>query len=150
MDLIPAPPGQRGNLSSGVNWFIRLRPDSDGKFGRFEAFNLETKKCCGSTASARRNHLRARHRGRRCLRRLARPLLSRLRRRDGQRLWQMRLNDMPSSCPVSYSVNGKQYVAVVVGDGGAQSATFPVLVPEIQIPPDHGAAVWVFELPDKN
>jgi len=23
-----------------------------------------------------------------------------------------------------------------------------VLVPEIQNPPDHGAAVWVFELPD--
>ncbi len=44
MDLIPAAPGQRGNLTSGVNWFIRLRPDSDGKVGRVEAFNLETKK----------------------------------------------------------------------------------------------------------
>ena len=45
MDLIPAPAGERGNLSSGVNWFIRMRPDNtDGKVGRLEAFNLETKK----------------------------------------------------------------------------------------------------------
>ena len=28
--------------------------------------------------------------------------------------------------------------------------TFPVLVPEIQNPPDHGAAIWVFELPEKR
>jgi hypothetical protein len=39
---------------------------------------------------------------------------------------------------------------VVVGNGGAQSATFPVLVPEIQNPPDRGAAVWVFELPERS
>lgn len=51
---------------------------------------------------------------------------------------------------VALGVNGKQYVAVVVGNGGAQAATFPVLVPEIQNPPDLGAAVWVFELPDRD
>ena len=68
----------------------------------------------------------------------------------GETLWQVRMNDVPSSCPITYSVNGKQYVAVVVGNGGAQTATFPVLVPEIQNPPDHGAAIWVFELPDKR
>ena len=41
---------------------------------------------------------------------------------------------------------GKQYVALTVGNGGAQAATFPPLVPEIQNPPDRGAALWVFEL----
>jgi alcohol dehydrogenase (cytochrome c) len=65
----------------------------------------------------------------------------------GKVLWQMRLNDVPSSCPITYTVNGKQYIAVVVGNGGAHAATWPVLVPEIQNPPDHGAALWVFELP---
>jgi alcohol dehydrogenase (cytochrome c) len=60
------------------------------------------------------------------------------------------MNDVPSSCPITYSVNGKQYIAVVVGNGGAQTVTFPVLVPEIQNPPDHGAAIWVFDLPEKN
>ena len=60
------------------------------------------------------------------------------------------MNDMPSSCPISFSVDGKQYIAAVVGAGGAQSVTFPVLVPEIKLPPDHGAAIWVFELPEKR
>jgi hypothetical protein len=30
---------------------------------------------------------------------------------------------------------------------GSSPATWPALVPEIQNPPDHGAAIWVFELP---
>ena len=73
MDLIPAPPGQRGNLTSGYNWSIRPIADSDGK-----------------------------------------------------------------------------YVAIVVGSGGPETATYSVLVPEIRNPPQHGAAIWVFELPAKN
>ena len=67
----------------------------------------------------------------------------------GQMLWQVRLNDVPNTCAITYSVKGKQYVAMVVGSGGPLTLTFPVLVPEIQNPPDHGAAVWVFELPDR-
>jgi len=152
MDLIPAPAGQRGNLSSGVNWFIRMRPDNtDGKIGRLEAFNLETKKvlwvdrqrapqstCTLDTAGgvlfagALDRYLTAYDDS------------------TGETLWKIRMNDMPSSCPISFSVDGQQYIAVVVGAGGAQSVTFPVLVPEIQLPPDHGAAIWVFELPEKR
>jgi alcohol dehydrogenase (cytochrome c) len=152
MDLIPAPAGQRGNLSSGVNWYIRMRPDNtDGKIGRLEAFNLETKKvlwidrqrapqstCTLDTAGgvlfagALDRYLTAYDDS------------------TGETLWKIRMNDMPSSCPISFSVNGKQYLAVVVGAGGAQSVTFPVLVPEIQLPPDHGAAIWVFELPENT
>jgi alcohol dehydrogenase (cytochrome c) len=151
MDLIPAPPGERGNLSSGVNWFIRPRPDTDGKYGRLEAFNLETKKVVwverqrapqstGVLATAGGIVF-------------AGSLDRFLRAYDdstGETLWQVRMNDVPSSCPITYSVNGKQYVAAVVGGGGAQTVTFPVLVPEIQNPPDHGAAIWVFELPEKK
>jgi hypothetical protein len=33
----------------------------------------------------------------------------------GTELWSVRLPDMPGSAPVTYSVNGKQYVAVVTG-----------------------------------
>jgi alcohol dehydrogenase (cytochrome c) len=64
----------------------------------------------------------------------------------GAQLWKTRLNDVPNSSPISYMVNGRQYVALTVGNGGAQAATFPPLVPEIQNPPDRGAALWVFEL----
>ena len=151
MDLIPAAPGQRGNLTSGVNWFIRDRPDSDGKIGRVEALNLETKKvlwmdrqrapqttCVLDTAggvafagSFDRN-------------------LQAYDDATGETLWQMRLNDVPDSCPITFTVDGKQYVAVTVGSGGPITGTYPVLVPEIQNPPDHGAEIWVFELPEKT
>ncbi len=152
MDLIPAPPGQRGNLSSGVNWFIRMRPDNkDGKIGRLEAYNLETKKVTWI------DRQRAPHTT--CTLDTAGGVLFEgsldrfLHAYDdatGAELWKIRLNDMPSSCPITFSVNGQEYLAVVVGAGGAQSVTFPVLVPEIQLPPDHGAAVWVFALPEKR
>ena len=68
---------------------------------------------------------------------------------NGKLLWEARLGDVPSNSPISYSVNGKQYIAIGVGNGGAQAATFPVLVPEIQNT-DRAAAVWVFELPEKR
>jgi alcohol dehydrogenase (cytochrome c) len=68
----------------------------------------------------------------------------------GKELWRIRLNDVPNSAPISYSISGRQYIAVVVGNGGAQAATFPGLVPEIRNPPDRGAAIWVFELASRN
>ena len=37
--------------------------------------------------------------------------------------------------------------AVIVGPGGFQSNAYLPLVPEIQNPPDRGAALWVFEMP---
>jgi len=148
MDLIPAPAGQRGNLTSGVNWFIRPRPDSDGKIGRVEAFNLETKKvlwidrqrapettCLLDTAGGVA---------------FAGSFDRNLKAYDdatGDTIWQIRMNDVPNSCPITYSVNGEQYLAVVVGSGGPITGTYPVLVPEIQNPPEHGAAIWVFQLP---
>jgi alcohol dehydrogenase (cytochrome c) len=67
----------------------------------------------------------------------------------GRELWRVRLNDVPNSAPISYTVNGRQYIAVTVGNGGAQAATFPALVPEIKNPPDRGASIWVFELPNR-
>ena len=65
----------------------------------------------------------------------------------GKELWRTRLNDVPSSAPITYVVNGRQYLALVTGNGGAQAATFPALTPEIKNPPDRGATLWVFELP---
>jgi alcohol dehydrogenase (cytochrome c) len=150
MDLIPAPPGTRGNLTSGVNWFIRARPDSDGKFGRVEALNLVTKKVMWIDRQRAPQSTGVLDTAGGVM--FAGSLDRFLKAYDDQTgavLWQVRMNDVPSSCPITYSVDGKQYVAVVVGNGGAQTGTFPVLVPEIQNPPDHGAAIWVFELPEK-
>ncbi|MEO2196187.1 MAG: alcohol dehydrogenase, partial [bacterium] len=64
----------------------------------------------------------------------------------GEQLWQTRLNEVPSAAPITYGVDGRQYLAVIVGSGGYQSGSYGVMVPEIKNPPDRGAALWVFEL----
>jgi alcohol dehydrogenase (cytochrome c) len=151
MDMIPVPTGGRANLSTGVRWTMRPRPDSDGKYGRLEAINLVTREVVwterqrapqttGALATAGGivfsgsldRYIRAYDDS------------------NGKMLWQTRLNDVPSSCPITYSVDGRQYLAVAVGNGGPQAASFTVLAPEIQNPPDRGAAIWVFELPEKR
>ncbi len=43
MDLTPVPQDQRGSLSTGVRWTIRPRLDSDGRFGRIQAIDLDTR-----------------------------------------------------------------------------------------------------------
>ena len=148
MDLIPVTDGSRPSLSSGVRWTLRARPDSDGNFGRMEAVNLLTKEVVWTERQRAPQTTGA-------LATAGGVVFSGAMDRwfkayddaTGKVLWQVRLNDVPSSAPISYSVNGKQYVAMVVGNGGAQAATWPALVPEIQNPPEHGAAIWVFELP---
>ena len=52
-----------------------------------------------------------------------------------------------SSSPISFSVNNKQYLALVVGEGGFHARSFAPLVPELVSPANRGAAVWVFALP---
>jgi alcohol dehydrogenase (cytochrome c) len=147
MDLIPVAPGGRGSLSSGVRWTVRPTLDTDGKFGRLEAINLETRKVVwisrqrapltsGALATA----------GGVVFEGSLDRMINAYDDSSGRVLWEARLNDVPSSAPVSYSVNGKQYIAVVVGNGGAHAATWPPLVPEIQNPPGGAAAIWVFEL----
>jgi alcohol dehydrogenase (cytochrome c) len=65
----------------------------------------------------------------------------------GKVLWQTRLNNVINAFPISYSVNGKQYVAIAVGSGSSQSKALATLTPEIQNP-DGGSVLWVFALPN--
>lgn len=69
--------------------------------------------------------------------------------KTGDVLWQARLNDAVNSYPISYSVNGKQYVAIVAGYGGPRIGNLHQLTTEIQTPRGNSAALWVFELPEK-
>jgi hypothetical protein len=38
---------------------------------------------------------------------------------------------------------------MVVGYGSAQSITFPMLTPEIDLPITRSSAIWVFALPER-
>jgi alcohol dehydrogenase (cytochrome c) len=150
MDVFPIPGGAgRGALSSGVNWGIRPRPDSDGKYGRLQAIDLETRDTVWTTrdrapqtsgvlataggvvfAAAFDRFLRAYDDA------------------NGKVLWETRLNDVSSSSPITFSVDGKQYIAMVTGQGGFHASSYAVLVPELRSPPDRGAMLWVFALPE--
>lgn len=146
MDVIPA--SGRGPRSMGVDMTARPREGSDGKFGRLEAINLRTREVVWKMrqrapetsgvldtaggvvfAASMDRYFRA------------------FDDATGKLLWEgPRLNDVSNSCPITYMVNGKQYVAIVVGAGGYHTSTYAPLVPELQSPPDHGAALWVFGL----
>lgn len=66
----------------------------------------------------------------------------------GKVLFQTRLPTSPQGFPISYAVNGRQYIAVPVGTGGGQWVTMiPAdTLPEKQ-PPPTGNAIFVFALP---
>jgi alcohol dehydrogenase (cytochrome c) len=124
------------------------RPDSNGEIGRVDGINLKTR------ATVWSNHQRA-------------PMTSALLptgggllfggdldryfraydSRTGKTLWQMRTNSIVNSFPITYSVKGKQYVAVVVGAGSSLPRQLGSLTEEIPNP-SPGTVLWVFALPD--
>ena len=65
---------------------------------------------------------------------------------NGKVLWRTRLSAAPESTPVTYAVNGRQYVAVVAGSGTAYSAGARIFTPEM-LAPAAGVTLFVFELP---
>ena len=68
--------------------------------------------------------------------------------RTGKTLWQSRLGTSVQGFPVSFSADGKQYIAVTTGLGGGSPRNVPrLLSPEIQHP-SSGNALYVFELPE--
>ena len=65
---------------------------------------------------------------------------------SGEVLWQQRLDNSPSSYPITYRVDGKQYVAVAT-NSGSYHANGMERIAGITNPPS-GASLWVFALPD--
>ncbi len=70
--------------------------------------------------------------------------------KTGKVLWETRLGTSVQGFPVTYSVDGKQYVAIAAGLGGGSPRNVPAAVaPEIKIP-QAGQALYVFTLPDRK
>lgn len=125
----------------------RKMPNSDGNFGRVQAIDMRT----GQTAWIRRQRTP-----------IASSMLSTggglvfngsgdrtfraMDQRDGKILWQTRLASTASSSPITYSVDGVQYVAVVTGGGNPQDSGWASLAPEVKNP-SGSTILWVFRLP---
>ena len=70
--------------------------------------------------------------------------------RTGAFLWKIRLGTSVQGFPVTFSMEGKQYVAVTTGVGGGSPRAVPgIVAPEFHVPAT-GNALYVFALPDKK
>jgi alcohol dehydrogenase (cytochrome c) len=69
--------------------------------------------------------------------------------RTGETLWQTRLATSVQGFPITYAVDGRQYVAVTTGLGGGSPRLVPsTIAPEIRVPTT-GQAIYVFALPER-
>jgi alcohol dehydrogenase (cytochrome c) len=149
MGLVPVPKGQRGGfLSTGVNATIAPRPDSDGRYGLLQAIDTRTGKTLWKARQRAPQTTGVLATAGKVL--FAGALDRRYSAYDadtGKQLWSVGLPEVPNGTPITYSVNGRQYVALIAGYGSPSTTTWPGLVPEITLPPVRSSAVFVFALP---
>jgi alcohol dehydrogenase (cytochrome c) len=141
-------PRSAADVAAGGNdirFATRARPNSDGKFGRLEAINLATGKVVWTHRERAPlvSSLLATGGGLVFVASLDRSFTA-YDAATGKQLWQTELNSVGNSSPVTYSVRGQQYVAVVAGGGGPISSGSG-LTPEI-VNPTAGTTLWVFKL----
>lgn len=68
--------------------------------------------------------------------------------RTGKELWSFRTGGRIAAPPVTFSVNGRQYIAISSGGGSAREAAIPLLWPESRGHlPQPTATLFVFALP---
>jgi alcohol dehydrogenase (cytochrome c) len=68
----------------------------------------------------------------------------------GESLWETRLPTSAQGFPITYAVDGKQYVAVPAGTGSGSWATIPLtLTPDKRRPSNGGNGLFVFALLDE-
>jgi alcohol dehydrogenase (cytochrome c) len=70
--------------------------------------------------------------------------------KTGKVVWQTRLGTSVQGFPVTFSIEGKQYIAIPTGLGGGSPRVVPsIIAPDVHHPPN-GNALYVFTLPDKR
>jgi PQQ-dependent dehydrogenase (methanol/ethanol family) len=70
--------------------------------------------------------------------------------KTGKVLWETRLGTSVQGFPVTFSIGGRQYIAVSSGLGGGSPRMVPtVLAPDVHYP-SYGNALYVFALPEKK
>ena len=68
--------------------------------------------------------------------------------KTGEVLWQVRLNTAVQGYPVSFSLDGKQYIAVASGLGGGSPQQKPTMLLNEVHRAATGHVLYVFGLPD--
>jgi len=114
--MMGGPLGNGRLLSSGVETSVQARPDTDGNFGRIQAMNLDSMTLAWQH----------RHKTPATIAALSTDggivftgfldhAFKALDADTGEVLWEQNLGAIPSSFPVTYAVDGKQYIAIIRG-----------------------------------
>lgn len=150
-DTTPNPLGEGEVYTGGgrATFSRRAVPDSDGNFGVVEAVDLTSREEVWS------HRMRPANGGSAALAtggglvftgNLSRYFMA-FDDTTGEVLWETRLSSLPNGYPVTYMVDGEQYIAVPVGRGSGPSNAFAVFTPDI-VNPAGGSALYVFRLRD--
>jgi alcohol dehydrogenase (cytochrome c) len=144
----PLDPGQ-AYTGGGRAVYARVPiPNSDGKIGRFDAIRLSDRTTVWSHRQRAPTSSAVLPTGGGLV--FAGDIARYFRAFDeetGKVLWEVRTNSPVNSFPITYSVNGKQYVAVATGGGSGFLRSVSQLATEIKSP-DGGSMLWVFALPN--
>lgn len=142
-------------VTSGVNFAAALNPDSNGSMGRIQAVDMSEQEFAWRhrQPSPIISSVLATAGGLVFVGDLNRGFKA-LDEETGEVLWESLLNDVPSSTIATYSVNDKQYIALVVGQTGYHvndwTRMYGYFAEDEGMPindsPKGGAAIWVFAL----
>jgi alcohol dehydrogenase (cytochrome c) len=147
MELVPTPEG--GFLSSGVNVFYSAPADSDGNYGMLQSIDMSSGEVLWETRRRAPYDVGvlATAGGLLFTGGMDREFLA-YDQADGRQLWRSGLTGVPNGSPITYSVDGRQYVAVVTGMGNPLAFGLPNFTPELPVPPVNSSSIYVFALPE--
>jgi alcohol dehydrogenase (cytochrome c) len=144
----PLDPGQAYTGGGRAEFRRGPVPNSDGNFGRVDAISLADQSTVWSTRGRAPQTSAVLPTGGGLV--FAGDLNRYFKAFDettGNVLWQVRTNNAVNSFPITYTANGKQYIAVATGTGSGLVRSLSTLTPEIKNP-DGGSTLWVFALPN--
>lgn len=139
-----------GDRNTGVRWQKNPDPSTDGTYGIVQAVSLDSRRVVwtrrevaplASAALATAGGV------------LFTGTMDRWFRAydavSGKELWKVRLNNVPSSFPVTYAVDGRQFLAVVTNEGTIHANGLSRMA-GVNNPVGGGATLWVFALPGSS
>ncbi|MCG8414463.1 MAG: PQQ-binding-like beta-propeller repeat protein, partial [Pseudomonadales bacterium] len=110
------PIGEGTLLTTGVEFSFASRPDSDGNYGRIQAIDMTTMELAWSSRQLTPPSTAILSTGGDLLfAGFLDQTFQAIDNETGAILWQTDLQHLPSSFPISFAVDGKQYVAIVRG-----------------------------------